>query len=58
MWHVWGRGEVPAGFRWESLRQRDHLEDIGVNRRIILKWIIKTGWEGVYWIYVGQEREG
>jgi len=26
-----------AGFRWEEVRDRDHLEDFGVGRRIILK---------------------
>jgi hypothetical protein len=30
MWHVWGRGEMRTGFRWGNLRERDHLEDIGV----------------------------
>jgi hypothetical protein len=26
---VWGKEEVCAGFRWRSLRERDHLEDPG-----------------------------
>jgi hypothetical protein len=30
-----GKGEVHAG--WGNLRERNHLEDIGVNGRIILK---------------------
>jgi len=27
------------GVWWENLRERDHLEDPGIGRRIILKWI-------------------
>jgi hypothetical protein len=26
------------GFFWEETREGDHLEDLGVDRRIILKW--------------------
>jgi len=35
MWHVWGSGEVYTGFRWGNLRERHHLEDPGVDGRII-----------------------
>jgi hypothetical protein len=30
---------VYSGFRWENLRKRDHMEDPGVDGRIILRWI-------------------
>jgi hypothetical protein len=40
-----GGREVPTGFRWENLRIRDHLEDLGIDGRIILKLILKT-WGG------------
>jgi hypothetical protein len=29
------------GIWWESLSERDHMEDTGVDGRIILKWIIR-----------------
>jgi hypothetical protein len=38
---------VHAGFWWGNVRERDHLEDPGVVRRIILKWIFKQ-MDGVY----------
>ena len=39
MWHVWGRREVQAMFWWWNLKERDRLEDPGLDGRIILKWI-------------------
>jgi hypothetical protein len=36
-----GRGEACTGFWWGNLRERDHWEDPGLDRRIILKWIFK-----------------
>jgi len=41
MWHVWEKREVHAGFWWRDLMQRDHLKDLGVDGRAILKWILK-----------------
>jgi hypothetical protein len=41
-----GRREVHIGFRWGNLRERDHLEDPGVDWRIILKWISGSGMWG------------
>jgi len=32
-----GMGEVYTRFWWGNLRERDHLEDPGVDRRIILR---------------------
>jgi hypothetical protein len=40
-----GRGEMQTRFWWGHLREGEHLKDIGVDGRIILKWIFKT-WDG------------
>ena len=40
-----GQGEVHKGFWWGYLRERDHFEDLGVDGRIVLKWIFKK-WDG------------
>jgi hypothetical protein len=39
MRHVWGTGEVHIGFWWATLQERCHLEEPGLDWRIILKWI-------------------
>jgi len=38
-----GRGEVYAGLWWGNLRERDHLEDLGVGGRIILNDLQDVG---------------
>jgi hypothetical protein len=40
MSRAWETGEVHTGFWWGDLRERDHLEDMGIGRSIILKWIV------------------
>ena len=37
---VWGRVEVRSEFWSRNLRERDHLEDPGIDGRIILRWIL------------------
>ena len=39
------RGEVHAAFWWGNVRERGHLEDPGVDGRIILRWIYRK-WNG------------
>jgi hypothetical protein len=40
------RGEVHTGFWWGNLRERDNLEDPGMDRRVILKFTFKKWMEG------------
>jgi hypothetical protein len=40
---------VHTGFWWEYLLERDHLEDPGIDREMILK-LIKKGDGGIDWI--------
>jgi hypothetical protein len=34
-------GKVSTGFSWRNLREGDHLEDPGIDERIILRWIFR-----------------
>jgi len=43
-----GKRDVHTGFWWENLMERNHLEDLGIGSRIILKWIFKK-WVGEAW---------
>ena len=44
-----GRRDLYTGFWLGNLRERDHWEDLGVDGRIILKFIFKK-WDGGIWI--------
>jgi hypothetical protein len=50
-------GEVYTGFRCGNLWKRDHLEDSGVDGRIILRWIFRKwdegAWTGFSWLRIG-----
>jgi len=39
------------------LRERDHLEDSGLDERIILRWIFRKwdgrAWTGLIWLRIG-----
>jgi len=34
-----GRIEAYTGFEWRKMRERDHLENPGIDGKIILRWI-------------------
>jgi hypothetical protein len=48
MWYVWRTGDEHTVFWWGDPRNGDHLEDLGMGGRIILKWIFKK-WGGEAW---------
>jgi len=56
MWHVWREERRIQGFGGENLRERDHLEDRGIDR-IILRWIFRKwdvgAWTGSSWLRIG-----
>jgi hypothetical protein len=50
------RGEACTGFRWENLRESDHLGDPGIDGRIIIrqffrKWDVGV-WTGLSWLRI------
>jgi hypothetical protein len=56
-WIGKGRGEMHAGVWWGSLREGNHLEDQGVDGRILLKFVFKKWFEGCMdWIVLAAGR--
>ena len=47
-----------TGFWWGNLRAGDHLEDPGIDGRIVLKWILQKWDGGMDWIDGSLERDG
>jgi len=52
-----GRGEAYAGFWRGNLKDRVHMEDPGVDERIIVRWIFRKWevglWTGWSWLRTG-----
>jgi hypothetical protein len=60
MWYVGETGEAHTGFWCGDLREGHHLEDVGIDGKIILKRI-STIWDGEAWtgvIWLGIEIGG
>jgi hypothetical protein len=57
MWHTWERGEKCRGFWWESLKEKYHLKDQGVDGRMGSKWTSgRLFWgvcNGFTWLRIG-----
>jgi hypothetical protein len=45
-------------FLWGNLREGDRSEDTGMDRRVILKWILEKWDGGMDWIYLAQDTDG
>jgi hypothetical protein len=50
------RGEAYTGSWWGNLSERDHWGDLGVDGRIILRWIFRKWvvgvWTGSIWLRI------
>jgi hypothetical protein len=57
MYHVWRGGRVNTELWCGNLRERDNLEDPGVDGRIMLKRISKKWDGGMDWIDLAQDRD-
>jgi hypothetical protein len=44
--HAWGRSWMHTRFWWGNLKERSHVEDVGIDKRIILKLNL---WNGRAW---------
>jgi hypothetical protein len=57
MWHAWERGETCTGFWWEIPKEKDLLEDQGVNEKMGTKWtfgrLVGGVWSGFTWPGIG-----
>jgi hypothetical protein len=51
LWRKWGKLEMNTGLRQGTVKERDHLGDIGVDRWVILKEMLekynKREWTGL-----------
>jgi hypothetical protein len=50
MWYAWERREKCKEFWWESPKERDHLENQGVDGRMGSEYISKRLAGGAEWI--------
>jgi len=43
MWYVWGKREIHTRFWWGNVEERDHLEDIYIDGRRVIKSLFVGG---------------
>jgi hypothetical protein len=48
----WERRDMQMEFWCEDLKERDHLEHLGVDGRIILDFVFKELWIGYVWLRI------
>jgi hypothetical protein len=54
MWHVCGEYKCLSGLGWENLKEREHLQDLGIDARIILKYVLHDqAWCELIWAMIG-----
>jgi hypothetical protein len=56
MWHVWGRRDMHIGGLVGKPEEKSPLEDLGVDGKIVLKWILKKcdvrTCTGIIWVTI------
>jgi len=57
MWHGWETGQIYRGFCSGDLRERNHLEDIGVDGDNIKINLQEVRWGCVDWIDLAQDKK-
>jgi hypothetical protein len=57
MWHTWESRDKCTRFWWESLKERDYLEDQGIGGRMGSDWnlgrLARGLWIGFDWLRIG-----
>jgi len=56
MWRVLETGEVHIGVWWGNMNEGVYLEDLGLDGRIILKWVFRKQYGGLDWIDLAEDR--
>ena len=54
---VCGKGEAYTGFWWVIAKEGENQEGVDVKGGIILKQIVRTGWNDVDWIRLAQDKD-